>query len=196
MGSLCLYCGQMGYFLSSKSPGSSVRDEVLVSHTSKPSSNLRPLCPARLLLPQGFQTLTALIDLNIMDDDLARQLGVDLVLLPCPVPVKALDGCLMKTVTHQMVPIRMLPSGNHHETVQFHMQSLHHPLLLGFPWLRRHNPHLDCTTGAILGWSSSCHQVCLNKILIFSRSRDEHVHQVQAVLQRLLGNSLFIKAEK
>jgi hypothetical protein len=30
-------------------------------------------------------------------------------------------------------------------------------------------------------------------ILIFSRSRDEHVHQVQAVLQCLLENSLFVK---
>ena len=29
--------------------------------------------------------------------------------------------------------------------------------------------------------------VYLNNILIFSRSREQHVHQVQAVLQRLLG---------
>ena len=38
--------------------------------------------------------------------------------------------------------------------------------------------------------------IYLNDILIFSRSRDKHVHQVQAVLQRLLENSLFVKAEK
>ena len=58
----------------------------------------------------------------------------------------------------------MLLSGNHQETVRFHiLQSPRHPLLLGFPWLRRHNPHLDWTTGAILGWSSSCHQFCLKQ---------------------------------
>ena len=35
--------------------------------------------------------------------------------------------------------------------------------------------------------------VSLGDILILSRSRDEHVHQVQAVLQCLLENSLFVK---
>lgn len=37
--------------------------------------------------------------------------------------------------------------------------------------------------------------VYLDDILIFSRSKKEHVHHVQAVLPRLLKNSLF-KAEK
>ncbi|KAF7640827.1 hypothetical protein LDENG_00011580, partial [Lucifuga dentata] len=38
--------------------------------------------------------------------------------------------------------------------------------------------------------------IYLDDILIFSRSRDEHVHHVQSVLQHLLENSLFCKAEK
>eukprot|EP00066_Takifugu_rubripes_P023495 XP_011612761.1 PREDICTED: uncharacterized protein LOC105417894 [Takifugu rubripes] len=38
--------------------------------------------------------------------------------------------------------------------------------------------------------------VYLDDILIFSRSKEEPVHHVQAVLQRLLENSLFVKAEK
>ena len=38
--------------------------------------------------------------------------------------------------------------------------------------------------------------VYLDDILIFYRSKDEHIHQVQRVLQRLLENSLFVKAEK
>ncbi|KAI3364204.1 hypothetical protein L3Q82_010812 [Scortum barcoo] len=38
--------------------------------------------------------------------------------------------------------------------------------------------------------------VYLDDILIFSRNKEEHVHHVQAVLQRLLENSLFVKAEK
>lgn len=36
--------------------------------------------------------------------------------------------------------------------------------------------------------------VFLDNILIFSRTKEEHVHHVQAVLQRLLENSLFIKS--
>ena len=38
--------------------------------------------------------------------------------------------------------------------------------------------------------------VYLDDILIFSKTKEEHVHHVQAVLQRLLENSLFVKAEK
>ncbi|KAF7641170.1 hypothetical protein LDENG_00290740, partial [Lucifuga dentata] len=36
----------------------------------------------------------------------------------------------------------------------------------------------------------------LDDILIFSRSREEHVYYVQSVLQRLLENSFFVKTEK
>ena len=154
--------------MSGKRSGSPVTEEILVSHTSKPSSVSRLLCQVRLLLPQGSQTLATLIDsgsdANIIDNDLARQLGVSRIRLPVPVPANALDGRLLGTVTHQTVPIHMLLSGNHHETIQFHiLSSPRHPLLLGFPWLRRHNPHLDWTTGAILGWSPTCHQVCLKQ---------------------------------
>lgn len=38
--------------------------------------------------------------------------------------------------------------------------------------------------------------VYLDDILIFSRTKEEHVGHVQAVLQRLLANSLYVKAEK
>ena len=148
-GNLCLYCGQPGHFLSrcpAKGSGSPVTEEVQVSHISKPSSVSRSLCQVRLLLPQGSQTLATLIDsgsdANIINNDLARQLGVSRIRLPVPVPANALDGRLLGTV-HQTVPIHMLLSGNHHETIQFHiLSSPRHPLLLGFP--RRHNPHIDC----------------------------------------------------
>lgn len=38
--------------------------------------------------------------------------------------------------------------------------------------------------------------VSLDDILIFSKSVEEHVHHVEAVLQRLLEDSLFVKDEK
>ncbi|KAI3368652.1 hypothetical protein L3Q82_025654 [Scortum barcoo] len=67
----------------------------------------------------------------------------------------------------QTEPIHMLLSGNHHETIQFHiLHSPRLPLILGYPWLRRHNPHVDWLTGAILGWGSSCHQVCLRQAVV------------------------------
>ena len=38
--------------------------------------------------------------------------------------------------------------------------------------------------------------VYLDDILIFSKTREEHVHHIQSVLRRPLENSLFVKAEK
>lgn len=67
-------------------------------------------------------------------------------------------------VSHQTEPVTLLMSGNHHETIQFHiLLSPHIQLILGYPWLRRHNPQVDCSAGAILGWSPLCHQVCLKQ---------------------------------
>jgi len=91
-----------------------------------------------------------------MDEELAHQLGIGCVRLPSPVSASALDGHLLGKVTHQTTPVHVLLSGNHHETIQFHiLQSPCIPLILGFPWLLHDNPHIDWTTGVILGWSSS-----------------------------------------
>lgn len=49
-------------------------------------------------------------------------------------------------------------------TIQFHiLLILQHPLILGYPWLLHHNPHVEWTTGTTLGWSISFHQTCLKE---------------------------------
>lgn len=64
------------------------------------------------------------------------------------------------------VPVQMLLSGNHHETILFHiLDCTRILLLLGLPWLRRHNQHIDWTTGSILDRSKVCCQVCLMQAL-------------------------------
>ncbi len=139
-----------------------------MSPTSELSLKKRPLCHGRLLLPGGSHTLAVFIDsgadVSIINEELAWQLEIERVPLPQPVPANALDGLLLGTVTHQTIPVQMLLSDNHHETITFHvLDSPRIPLILGYPWLRRHNPHIDWATGAILGWSSACHQVCLKQ---------------------------------
>ncbi len=139
-----------------------------MSPTSELSLKKRPLCHGRLLLPGGSHTLAVFIDsgadVSIINEELAWQLEIERVPLPQPVPANALDGHLLGTVTHQTIPVQMLLSGNHHKTITFHvLDSPRIPLILGYPWLRRHNPHIDWATGAILGWSSACHQVCLKQ---------------------------------
>lgn len=99
-----------------------------------------------------------------MDVELALQLGMGQVPLSCLIAVSSSDGHLLGTVTHQTAPVYMLLSSNHQKSIQFHiLQSPRIRVILGYPWLRHHNPHLDWTMGAILGLSSSCHKVCLQQ---------------------------------
>lgn len=126
----------------------------------------RAICRVRVFVGGQAHTLATLIDsgsdLNFMDEDLVQQLGIQIKTLPDPIRAHVLDGRPLEGIRHQSVPVRMVMAGNHHETVQFYvLQSPRHPLVLGYPWLRRHNPHIDWTSGVILSWSQACHQVCL-----------------------------------
>lgn len=67
------------------------------------------------------------------------------------IPAKALDGHLLGTVTHLTCACAHAVLWKHHKTIQFHLlPSYSSPLILGFPWLSRHNPHVDWTTGTFL----------------------------------------------
>ena len=143
--------------------------------TTQPSTSRKPLFQVRLLLSETIHTLIALVDsgaeANIMDIELARQLGLESQRLPCPVPARALDGHLLGQVTSVTTPISMMLSGNHHETIRFHLlRSPGQPLILGYPWLRQHNPHLDWTTGTITEWGKDCHRTCLRSAMLPSSS--------------------------
>lgn len=84
---------------------------------------------------------------------------------PChselPFSAFALDGRLLAKVAHK-TSLSMILSGNHHKTIVFSVVSAPRtPLILGFPWLKLHNLHLDWSSGRIFAWSSHCHAVCL-----------------------------------
>ncbi len=53
-------------------------------------------------------------------------------------------------------------SGNHCEQIELLIiDSPKAPLILGHPWLLKHNPHVDWVNNSILAWSQSCHVSCL-----------------------------------
>jgi hypothetical protein len=69
-------------------------------------------------------------------------------------------------VTHQTTPVNLRVSGNHSETIQFLLiESPQVSVVLGFSCLQRHNPSIDWSTGAIVGWSPFCHTHCLKSAL-------------------------------
>ena len=122
----CLYCGQMGHFLSGcpsrpgKGAGSPVTRGVLVSHALDPSV-FRPLLCATLLRQDQTSLLTILLDSgadeSFIDRELVHQLGIDTVPLGSPIETQALDRRPLARVERRTVPVNLLVSGNHHESI-------------------------------------------------------------------------------
>ena len=126
--------------------------------------------PATICIQDLALPLTALIDSgadeNFLDINLAHQANLELELLETPLVANALDGRLLANVTHRTVPLTLMLSGNHKEQLSFHIiSSPHSPLILGYPWLQRHNPHFDWARGNVLSWSPFCHAMCLQSAL-------------------------------
>lgn len=49
----------------------------------------------------------------------------------------------------------------HYETMSSYVNySLHHVIILGLPWLEKHNPHICWTYTEIVAWSLKCQDQC------------------------------------
>ncbi|KAK3505885.1 hypothetical protein QTP70_003699, partial [Hemibagrus guttatus] len=52
----------------------------------------------------------------------------------------------------------------HHEQLAFYFTSSPaNPVILGFPWLRRHDPQISWRSGELVRWSPTCHKECLRE---------------------------------
>ena len=108
---------------------------------------------------------------NFMDINLAHQFKVPKVSLKTPLSVTALDSHALGDgkVTLAAYLVR-LQSGDNCEEISRHIiHSPEFPVVLGFPWLNRHNPHIDWITGHILECGPTCpHHLPLLKSLIYT----------------------------
>uniref|UniRef100_A0A674M8X6 ribonuclease H n=1 Tax=Takifugu rubripes TaxID=31033 RepID=A0A674M8X6_TAKRU len=141
---------------------------VLVSRAviPQPTEQHNRLFPATLSWDKESIPVSVLIDSgadeSLMDFSLARQAGIPLVPLDRSLSPQAIDGRSLGNITHRTIPLTLTLSGNHIESTPFLV--LHAPtapLMLGRPWLERHDPHISWTSGRILGWSVACHANCL-----------------------------------
>ena len=111
--------------------------------------------PVQVLIDSGA-------DDNFIDVDLVRQHDLPVFELDEPKKVLGIDGKLLVHVTHKTQPIKLTLSGNHHEHAELYViSSPLTPIVLGLPWLKTHNPHVDWVTASIRTWSEHCHQYCL-----------------------------------
>ena len=77
-----------------------------------------------------------------------------------PLVVNDVNGCLLLHVDQQ-VEVQM-KVGNHAETLTFDITPLgKHNIVLGLPWLQRHNPTIHWTSRKVTFASNYCEEHCL-----------------------------------
>ena len=136
-----------------------------MSQTASPNHLSRRFMSVELVTAEQRVVHLALVDSgadeNLMDQQLAERLGLEMYPLSKPLDATALDGRLLCQVSHRTQLVRLDIKGNHSELISFHIfHSSLHPLILGLPWLIKHNPHIDWSTGNVLSWGKDCFVTC------------------------------------
>ena len=101
------------------------------------------------LLVPGHQPISALALVDsgasgtFIDPSVLLQSRLTPLPPPHPIPVELIDGSSASPVTHYF-PSRLRIHGTHSEDITFDViQLAHFQVVLGFPWLARHNPTID-----------------------------------------------------
>jgi hypothetical protein len=121
----------------------------LVGHMGNFSASLtHTTYHAILLWGNQSKSLQVLIDSGadecILDATLSSELNIPTQPLSIPMDVRVLGRRSIGWVTHNTTPINLRVSGNHSDTIQFLLiMSPQIPVVLGFSWLQRHNPHFN-----------------------------------------------------
>ena len=111
--------------------------------------------------PPSSGRLDSGADESFIDRELVHQMGIDTVPLGSPIETQALEGRPIARVERRTVPVNLLISGNHHESISLLViSSPLSPVVLGFPWLKTNNPLIDWATG-VISWSTHCLSHCL-----------------------------------
>ncbi|KAG1953738.1 retrotransposable element [Pimephales promelas] len=142
---LCLYCGGAGHLAFNCPLKGPARQLRWSTH----------LHDCRALLDSGAEG-------NFMDHSFAKRLHIPLKPLSHQIHVHALNGQRLPTISWITEDITLITSGNHSETIFFYiLDTPLAPIVLGHPWLTRHNPKIDWQFKSVASWSSFCHKSCL-----------------------------------
>uniref|UniRef100_A0A672ZBY5 ribonuclease H n=1 Tax=Sphaeramia orbicularis TaxID=375764 RepID=A0A672ZBY5_9TELE len=165
----CFYCGQQGHLRAAcrvRKPRFSPELQELTTIHPLPSSPRRILTPVTFTLRNSRVELRAFIDSgadeNLMDEALVKSLNLKVCELPSKVTARGITGVELFQVSHHTEPLQM-NIDDHNELVDFQIvRSLAHPIVLGFPWLKRHSPSIDWATGRIEAWGKDCKDNCVS----------------------------------
>ncbi|KAK3535600.1 hypothetical protein QTP70_017138, partial [Hemibagrus guttatus] len=159
---LCYNCGASGH-LSLQCPERSSSAQV---GSSSLFFNLT--VPVSLRFSDRCVPVSALIDsgaaVNLIDGALVEELGIPTFPCVAPLRITAIDsqpigeGYLRRQTELLEFQVGLF----HHEHLAFYVTSLPaNPVILGFLWLRRHDPQISWRSGELVRWSPTCLKGCL-----------------------------------
>lgn len=135
--------------------GSPGIERVLVSRTIPTTNPSHPLTQVNistsLLSTVQKDLIDSGADANFMDQQLAERLSPDFVQLERSLKAISLDGAPLWYVRHWTTPVKVPYSDGHFEFFTFLVCSTKtQPLVLGYPWIKQHNPMINWNTGEII----------------------------------------------
>ncbi|KAK6298912.1 hypothetical protein J4Q44_G00304220 [Coregonus suidteri] len=161
-------CRQRSSGFGGSRNGTLTSTQVSNTHTrSEPSAahcKIHISFPEHMVVPQCKAQVDSGAAGNFMDRAFAHRIGIPLIPLSIPRPIRALGSRplgsgLVKEVT---APVTMITQETHCEQVTFSIiESPAFPVVLGIPWLALHNPTFSWPQKVLTGWSRECQGSCL-----------------------------------
>ena len=102
---------------------------------------------------------------NFINSTFASKYNIPLVRKARPIPLFVIDGTPISSggITHSSVPLLLQFSTpiRHEETSTFEIIPMNFPVILGLPWLQKHNPQVSWDTFSLRFDSAFCKKHCL-----------------------------------
>ncbi len=169
---LCLYCGQAGHMRNTCPvwPSSDLRPVSDITRSISSASSIT--LPVELISQNQVIQTTGLLDSGAAGNFIDREFGggqlhLKLTLCNSSLAVVVLDGRPLGKgkILRLTEPVKLHIGTLHSEKNKFYViQSPTHPLILGLPWLRTHDPQISWKEGQITEWGPACQEHCLSKI--------------------------------
>ncbi|KAK3544289.1 hypothetical protein QTP86_009141 [Hemibagrus guttatus] len=124
---------------------------------------------------------------NLVDRGLVEELGIPTFVCVPALRITAIDSQPIGEgyLRHQTELLEFQVGLFHYERLAFYVTSSPaNPMIVGFPWLRRHDPHISWWSGELVRWSATCLRGCLRDPV----SRPCRTSQVERSLEAAGGH--------
>jgi hypothetical protein len=159
---LCFYCGLPGHRANQCNQKKPTKKPAAINAAETEVSSLLYV-PVRIQVNELMYFDThALLDIgcttNLVSRNLVEEMELPTVQLKEPLPITLADGQTAPTPITQAVEPLSLIIERHTELICPLVADIAHPMILGLPWFRRHNPNINWRSQTLV--LNGCPPVC------------------------------------